>query len=213
MNNTRPIIYFDWDGTLADSMDLCIAECREALLDMGLPNLPDDVIRQCNGPTDQEACAILRVPEEMQEEYVRRRVAAGLRLTPTVNRLFPGVREMLQTLQPVADLAIVSNGQPEYLALCQKVFGLEHVFCQVASYTPGKTKAQLLQTLLNQRGPGKAVMVGDRQGDIMAGRACGLPTVAAAYGYGNPAEYALADAQCPTPQALTAWLYRFATEV
>ncbi len=49
MNNTRPIIYFDWDGTLADSMDLCIAECREALLAMGLPDLPDDVIRQCNG--------------------------------------------------------------------------------------------------------------------------------------------------------------------
>lgn len=47
----KPIIFFDWDGTLADSMNLCVAEIRQALITMRLPDLPDDVLRQCNGPT------------------------------------------------------------------------------------------------------------------------------------------------------------------
>ena len=47
----KPVIFFDWDGTLADSMNLCVAEIRQALITMRLPDLPDDVLRQCNGPS------------------------------------------------------------------------------------------------------------------------------------------------------------------
>ena len=47
----KPVIFFDWDGTLADSMNPCVAEIRQALITMRLPDLPDDVLRQCNGPT------------------------------------------------------------------------------------------------------------------------------------------------------------------
>ena len=50
----KPIIFFDWDGTLADSMNLCVAEIRQALITMRLPDLPDDVLRQCNGPTFEQ---------------------------------------------------------------------------------------------------------------------------------------------------------------
>ena len=41
----KPVIFFDWDGTLADSMNLCVAEIRQALITMRLPDLPDDVLR------------------------------------------------------------------------------------------------------------------------------------------------------------------------
>ncbi len=32
----KPVIFFDWDGTLADSMNLCVAEIRQALITMRL---------------------------------------------------------------------------------------------------------------------------------------------------------------------------------
>lgn len=40
--------------------------------------------------------------------------------------------------------------------------------------------------VLDQMRPQRAVMVGDRKGDFLAGRDNGLPTVSACYGYGLP---------------------------
>ena len=34
----QTLICFDWDGTLADSMNLCVAEIRQALITMHLPD-------------------------------------------------------------------------------------------------------------------------------------------------------------------------------
>lgn len=194
----RPMICFDWDGTLADSMQLCIGECRLALQRSGLPDLPDEILMKCNGPTNLEGCAILGVPPELTESYLNLRAAANLELTPTVNKLFQGIPEMLKTLNEVADLAIVSNGQRPYIDLCLRIFGLEAFFPVVYGYTKGMTKSMLLQDLLDHEQPGRAIMVGDRLGDIKAGRDCGLETIAAAYGYGNEEEYNAADVRCNT---------------
>ena len=89
----KPVIFFDWDGTLADSMNLCVAEIRQALITMHLPDLPDDVLRQCNGPTFEQSLDILHIPHDRAQEYMTTRLTAELALVPTVNRLFPGVRE------------------------------------------------------------------------------------------------------------------------
>lgn len=123
----KPVIFFDWDGTLADSMNLCVAEIRQALITMHLPDLPDDVLRQCNGPTFEQSLDILHIPHDRAQEYMTTRLTAELALVPTVNRLFPSVREMLQTLREYADLCIVSNGEHDYIALCLQVFGLTDV--------------------------------------------------------------------------------------
>ena len=208
----RPLICFDWDGTLADSMRLCIEECRYALLKLGLPDLPDETLMLCNGPNDWDACEILGIPEALKGVYVPTRIQAGLDLTPTVNKLFPGVKSMLETLSQQADLAIVSNGQMPYIRLCKKTFGLEQLFRTERAYTPGLNKGQLLQQVLDEVQPSRAIMVGDRLGDLQAGRQCGLPTVAAAYGYGTPEEWAEADVCCESVEALTDYLLQWATQ-
>ena len=46
----RPTIYFDWDGTLADSMPLCIAHIRQTLEELGLPPKTNAETAKCNGP-------------------------------------------------------------------------------------------------------------------------------------------------------------------
>ena len=160
----KPVIFFDWDGTLADSMNLCVAEIRQALITMRLPDLPDDVLRQCNGPTFEQSLDILHIPHDRAQEYMTTRLTAELALVPTVNRLFPGVREMLQTLREYADLCIVSNGEHDYIALCLQVFGLTDVFVRTATSVPGRTKGENLRALLDALRPERAVMVGDRLG-------------------------------------------------
>lgn len=205
----KPVIFFDWDGTLADSMNLCVAEIRQALITMRLPDLPDDVLRQCNGPTFEQSLDILHIPHDRAQEYMTTRLNAELALVPTVNRLFPGVREMLQTLREYADLCIVSNGEHDYIALCLQVFGLTDVFVRTATSVPGRTKGENLRALLDDLRPERAVMVGDRLGDIRAGQENGLPTIATCYGYGNDAEYNQASLRAESVADLTRQLTNF----
>lgn len=198
----KSVICFDWDGTICDSMRLCVDELRLALTRMGLPVPPEETLRQCNGPTDEEAAAIVGIPQGRVGEYMNLRLRAGLELCPEVNRLFPGAKEMLDRLRDHATLCVVSNGQREYLDLCLRLFGLEDMFERTEAYRPGRSKAQALAEVLADLKPDRAWMVGDRLGDIAAGKANGLPTIAACYGYGSPDEWSAADMQARTTEEL-----------
>lgn len=202
----KPVICFDWDGTLCDSMRLCIEELRLTLKRMGLPELPDKVLGRCNGPTYEEAAAIVGVPVERIGEYTDIRLKAGLELCPTVNHLFPGIREMLETLRGKATLCVVSNGMRDYLDLCQRSFGTEGIFERMETFRHGRSKAQALGEVLADLKPERVWMVGDRLGDIEAGRANHIPTVVACYGYGTPEEWAVADMRARTVGELSALL-------
>lgn len=205
----KPVIFFDWDGTLCDSMALCINENRMVLERMGLPARPEAVLRRCNGPTFEEAAPMLGIPPERLEEYCRVRLDCALSLVPTVNRLFDGARELLSALAPHAALCIVSNGTAAYIARCMDVFRLHGVFARTACCHPERTKAQNLALLLAELAPERAVMVGDRLGDIRAGKDNGLPAIAACYGYGNAAEWAEADLRARTMDELRRMLLDF----
>ena len=204
----RPVIFFDWDGTIADSMPLCIGEISLALERMGLPPMPEAKLKACNGPTYEESVAVLGLPPERGEEFLRLRKEAEMELVPTVQQFFPGIREMLDELRTFADLAIVSNGLQEYLELSTRVMHVEDCFIRLQAHIPGKDKAQALGMLIAELQPERCVMVGDRLGDINAGKANAIPTVAACYGFGNEAEYAQADYRANSAQEMTTLLKR-----
>lgn len=205
----RPLICFDWDGTIADSMPLCIEEIRLALRRMGLPELPESQIRRCNGPTYEQSVPILGIPDALGEEFLRQRKAAEMELVPTVQQLFPGVREMLTELAPLADLVIVSNGLAPYLDLSIRVTGLEGVFLRTEAFRPGRAKPDTLRAVLDDLCPCRAVMVGDRLGDIDAAVTCCIPAIAAAYGYGTEDEFVQAAQIARSVEELTEMLMKF----
>lgn len=199
----RPVIYFDWDGTIADSMPLCVGEIALAYERMGLPAPPVELMRACNGPTFEESVHVLGLPEDRAEEYLRLRAQAEMELVPTLTHPFPGIPDMLAQLSAVADLAVISNGLQAYLDLCLRTFCMESVFVRVQGCIPGSSKGDTLGLMLREMHPGCAIMVGDRLGDILAGKQNGLPTVAAGYGFGNEDEYAQADHRADSPAAMT----------
>ena len=205
----RTAIFFDWDGTLADSMPLCIEQLRRALEELGLPPKPNAELARCNGPTYQESVGLLHIPPEMAEDFLRTRQRIEMEIVPTWQRLFPGVKELLQSLSQQADLVVVSNGLPDYLRLSMEVTGVAGFFARVQPLIPGKTKAEALRQMLSQMRPRRALMVGDRRGDILAGQENGLHTVAACYGYGLPDEWALADQQAYSVEKLQQLLLDF----
>lgn len=198
----RPVIFFDWDGTLADSMDLCIGEVSLTLERMGLPPVDEAMLRACNGPTYEETIPLLGIPPERGEEYQRTRQACEMEIIPRTLKLFPGVEEMLCALRPIADLVVVSNGLQAYLDFSARFTGLDSFFSQMQGCIPGKTKPEVLGMMLSQLLPSRSVMIGDRLGDILAGKTNAIPTIAACYGFGNDEEYRQADYQAHSPADL-----------
>ena len=73
----------------------------------------------------------------------------------------------------------------------------------------GNRKALIVRALPEGADRARAVMVGDRKGDFLAGRDNGLPTVSACYGYGLPDEWALADRQAYSVEKLQNMLLDF----
>ena len=92
----RPVIFFDWDGTLADSMPLCIAEVRLALERMNMPELPEALIAPAN-LRQLRADAACLLAEARPEEWMEAR-----KLTPIYLRLPQAERERKQRLEAEA---------------------------------------------------------------------------------------------------------------
>lgn len=209
---TKPLIIFDWDGTLADSMALCIREVSLALERTGLPLRTEEEIRACNGPTHLEALDVLHIPQEKREAFGQARLQAEMESIPQVLTLYPGIADLLHTLQPIATVVIASNGVFPYVDAGSKATGVHDCFHRIEASKPGRTKAQAIAEMLEDYQPTKAAMVGDRLNDFLSGRANQLPTVACTYGYGTPEEYAIADYQVSSVSELSTWLHHFINE-
>lgn len=124
----KTAIFFDWDGTLADSMPLCIEQIRRTLEELNLPPRTNAELARCNGPTYQESVALLDIPAEKAEDYLRTRQRIEMEIVPTWQRLFPGIKELLQALSGQAELVVVSNGLRDYLRLSMEVTGTAGFF-------------------------------------------------------------------------------------
>ena len=186
-------IFFDWDGTLADSMDVCVEGIRLACARLSLPCPEDELIYRCNGPAYDACIGILGVPASIASTFLRVRAQAEMEVLDRTQRLFPGVREMLQELSRQATLCIVSNGLQDYLDRSLQVTGIAGFFERAQARIDGLQKPEVLRRMIQEGKPSSAVMIGDCRGDIEAGKANGLRTIGAAYGYGKREEWSLAD--------------------
>ena len=198
-----PAIIFDFDGTLIDSSRLCVAELRETYREMNLPAPSQAILEAVNGPSHEEAAGLLGVPEELQAEFCKIRGKYQMALLTSCQRIYPGVKEMLNTLSACADLFIASNAGQGYIDRSLAHWNIGKYFVRAKGGDPAHTKGQLVGSILKECRPLSAVMVGDRQSDILAGKENGLYTVAACYGFGSPEEWRDADKQAATVEELT----------
>ncbi len=206
MNPKTPttLIIFDWDGTLADSMDMCVAGVAGALSAMGLPPAPRERMMACNGPLYEESADIMGIDPARRDEFLRLRTECEDKAIFTHQKLFPGVGEMLRELKRSAALAIASNGRPEYLRTSLKLLDLEDVFTDVQGRCVGKVKSDLIRMLLERLRPARACVVGDALGDLHAAHECGLPALFVRYGYHRPDDWKEADLCVETPAEIPA---------
>ena len=216
MSRDRPVhaVLFDLDGTLVDSaLDLGGAgnDLRER---RGLPPLPQEVFRPLTGTG---ARGMLRValgttPEDADFEALKDEYLAiyATRLT-RLTRVFDAMAPVLDALDAAAlPWGIVTNKHSRFAEPVVAGTGLAtRSRVLVCGDTTARAKPfpdPLLEAARRLAvDPAHCLYVGDDLRDIQAGRAAGMGTAAAAWGYlgdGEPIEAWGADHLARTPAGL-----------
>ena len=176
-------VVFDFDGTLGDTLPVCVAGFRFALEELGGSRLADKEIMATFGPSE-EGCAMRLLPDRAKEA-----LAAYLKHYEARHDMcpdpFPGIRELLVFLRANGiKLALVTGKGPASCRISLERFGLLGFFEEVRTgHKEGPNKAEDIRSVLNAFGiPGSAAYcVGDHPGDATAARAAGAIPLAAAW--------------------------------
>ncbi len=218
MTNKKGILFFDLDGTVADSGTGILASMNHVLEARHLQPLTSEDLTHFVGPPLSVSFPIVFAPrgipaKDMQmfiEEYRAIYGATYLPQTP----LNPGMGDALSELKNSWRLAIVtSKPEPQALIAIQAT-GLRHYFDIVVGPHDDSeiSKAQLLERALREmnelHGDLPALtscwMIGDRHHDIDAGVEVGTRTVGVLWGFGSREELSSAGATAivETPKEL-----------
>ncbi|MCS6945785.1 MAG: phosphoglycolate phosphatase [Sutterellaceae bacterium] len=189
------LVLFDLDGTLADTAPDLAAVANRQRAARGLPPLPLSELRPLasHGARGMIGRALGLTPDAPEYPAVREQFFDWYEQALCVHtRLFAGVDELLATLEARGiRWGIVTNKIARFTDPLLRALGLrERAACVVCGDTTphAKPHPEPLRHALRVCGvaPALAVYVGDDQRDVEAGRAAGVRTVVARYGYLGP---------------------------
>jgi phosphoglycolate phosphatase len=188
-------VLLDLDGTLVDTAPDLVAVLNQLLLESGKPRMPYAVARNevSNGAggllrlglgTSVSADEVERLRPRFLEIYARH-IADG-------SRLFIGLNH-LDDIGSRLELGIVTNKPDAFTKPLLAALDLTPRFASVVSgdrLPQRKPDPAPLKLAASELGlsASRCVYVGDAPRDIEAGRAAGMATIAAAYGYIRPSE-------------------------
>ena len=185
-------ILFDLDGTLIDSAPDLGAAADKMRLDRGMPSLDHRLYRPMasSGARGMLQVAFDITPEHAEFEAYRAEFLSNYEQAMTaLTTVFEGVPELLAALQQRGLLwGVVTNKHQRFtLPLTRQLPLFDSAKAVVSGDTTPHAKphpAPLLEAArLLDMPPDACWYVGDDQRDILAGKAAGMPTVAARYGY------------------------------
>jgi N-acetyl-D-muramate 6-phosphate phosphatase len=185
-------VLFDLDGTLIDSAPDLAGACNEMRLERGLTPLPYERLRRMvgSGARGMVGASFGLVPEspgyqELRDEFLGRYEARMTRETKVFDEMVPVLAWLEREHLP---WGIVTNKATRFAAPLVAALGLaERAAALVCGDTVAHSKPHPAPLLEAARRLGLAAQrcayVGDDRRDVDAGRAAGMLTIVAAWGY------------------------------
>ena len=198
-------LFFDFDGTLYDTVEGITRCVRYALNKRGL-DAPLEELRCFAGPPLTEMFMekygfSRQEGEQATRDFRERYVPIGL----YESRPFPGLKELLLELRAAGLRLGGTTSKPQVLAeeLLRREGLLElfDVVCGASDEGENNAKWQILRRAMDRIGARKesSVLIGDTKYDVEGARRCGIPCIGVGYGYAAPGELKAAGADALAP--------------
>lgn len=205
-------IFFDLDGTLANTIPLIVASYQHAFREVRGEEI--DEVRARSWIGRPLLAALLEEDPERGHDLDRTYREWNLANTERLIQRYAGVPEMLESLTSAgAKVHVVTSKRRETARLALAGVGIDHLIDVVGALedtTRHKPDAEPLLAASRAVGvdPATAVYVGDATVDILAARAAGMPGVAVTWGAGEreALEATLPETVVETVDELTAYL-------
>ncbi|MCK5121408.1 MAG: HAD-IIIA family hydrolase, partial [Methylococcales bacterium] len=195
MKNEFDLIIFDWDGTLADSVDWIVHCLKVAADQQGLVVPEDQAIKNIIGLSIQNALAELfpKIKGQAQEQFIACYSQVFFAKTITENDLFLGVNEMLRQLRGQGyKLAVATGKGRSGLDKAMQGVGLLDFFdaTRCANETASKPNPLMLEEIVTEMQVSKerVVFVGDSNHDLQMAENAGVAAIAVLCGANSKAQ-------------------------
>jgi len=176
-------VIFDLDGTLANTLPLCIAAFKRSIEPLLGTTISEQEIIATFGPSEEGT--IRKLVPEQEAAGVAAYLHHYQQLHNTCPSPFPGIPELLELLQQKqVQLAMVTGKGPNSTRLSLQQFQLEQYFEVLETGSPeGPNKINGIRNVLSRlkADSNSSIYVGDAPSDIKYCKEVGIPIAAAAW--------------------------------
>jgi phosphoglycolate phosphatase len=207
-------VFFDLDGTLADTAPDLVAATNQLLSARMLPLMPYEQLRPCASAGARGLILGAFGIDAQHPDFILLRDEFFINYEKALlveSKLFEGIDDLLNQLEAASlPWGIVTNKSERFTNPLTELMGLRQRAVSTVSgdttpYPKPHPEPILHAARIANIDPNKSLYVGDDIRDIVAGKAAGMKTVAAAYGYcgcEEPPEAWGADFLIHAPQEL-----------
>lgn len=192
------IVLFDLDGTLFDPFDAFKTSLSYACEKLGIQPPSDQAVREGIGPPLIQTFQLLIGPrKELWNSFVALYREHHMRTCVELYKIYPDARMTLQRLAKKYPLFLATSKAWDFAEMILKAHDIDSCFDGIYGAEPdGRNghKPDLLaefvirEKLKLAKHLGRAVMIGDRLHDVVAGKSVGFQTIGVSWGYGTRAE-------------------------
>lgn len=180
-------IFFDFDGTLVNTVEGTAASAKYALdqFSINTDNI-EDLGKIFCGPPLKESFSKFDLSEEDIKSAITIYKKYQAENTIELSKIYEGIKELLENLKNLGkSLNVVTLKSKEITINILKYLDIYKYFDNIIGMCdefPNQNKKEMLKYVTDKIDSDKAIMIGDRKSDIEAGNYCKIDTLAVLYG-------------------------------
>ncbi|PMB44134.1 carotenoid oxygenase [Fischerella thermalis CCMEE 5330] len=185
---TQKVVIFDFDGTIADTVDALVSIANRLAKEFGYVQITPEELALLRNLTSREiinysGISVFKIP------FLVKKIKGELKSKIPELKPIPGIKEALINLKNAGHrLGIITSNSKDNVTEFLRINELDNLFEFIYSGITIFGKTTIINNLLKQKQlkPEEVIYVGDETRDIEASKKANIKVVAVSWGFNSP---------------------------